>query len=184
MTALTVDQRWLLLHMGSWQIVHALASPDGVKRLMQSQWGSSCGRGADLPQAPAWLQRCGWDTTGGTIIARAQGGPHVRIKAAEINAYAKALPADIKAELIACRDAGTANAILGYRLCRDTREHTHLPADRRDKICPATEAQENERRAEHWRIVAWQHVILAKALGLNGQSHITGDQLDLFAVSA
>lgn len=178
---LSADQRWLLLHMGSWQIVHALCSPDGVTKLMQSCWGSSGGRCVDLPKAPEWLQQCGWDTSGGTITARAQGGPQVKIKAAEINRYAAQLPADIKAELIACRNAGTANAVLGYRLCRNKHEHKHLPYE--DKICPATVEQENMQRAEYWRIVAWQHVVLAKALGLNGRSQVAGDQLDLFEVA-
>lgn len=182
---LTTDQRWLLLHMGTWQIVHALASPDGVKALMLSCWGSSGGRADadDVPGCPQWVKGCGWETSGGTITARAQGGPHVKIKAAEINRYAATIPADIKDELVACRNAGTANAVYGYRLCRDTREHTHLPYER-DKICPATEAQEQQQRDEYWRIVDWQKRILIRALGLDGQSHIPGDQLDLFEVPA
>jgi hypothetical protein len=180
---LSVDQRWLLLHMGTWQIVHALCSPEGVSALMQSHWGSTTGRCADLPDAPEWLHRCGFETYGGTITARTQDCPPVRIKAAEINRYAAQLPADIKAGLIACRDAGAANAVLGYRLCRDKRKHTHLPMDR-DKICPATVEQEAEQRAEYWRIVAWQHVVLAKALGLTGDSHVVGDQLELFGAAS
>ena len=178
---LTQDQRWLLLHMGTSMIVSALCSPEGVSHLMQSSWGSTSGR-CDLPQAPTWLDRSGWEISGGVIRAHTQGGPHVTIKATEINAFAKVLPGDVKAELVACRDAMHANAVLGYRLCRCHREHTHSPCD--DKICPSTVGQGNNQRAEHWRIAAWQHVILTEALGLNGRSHIAGDQLDLFAVTA
>ena len=49
---------------------------------------------------------------------------------------------------------------------------------------PPTVEQEHQAAADYWRIHAWQHVVLAKALGLNGRSHIAGDQLDLFEVSA
>lgn len=181
---LTPDQRWLLMHMGGWEIVGALCSPEGVAHLMQSCWGATCGRGGatDIPGCPDWVRHAGWDIAGGTITARAQGGPHVKIKAAQINAYAKTLPADIKAELIACRDAGTANAVLGHRLCRQKRRHEHLPYE--DRICPATQEQLDAQAAEYWRVVDWQPVVLSRALGLNGQSHIEGDQLDLFGASA
>lgn len=106
---LTVDQRWLLMHMGTWAIVWALASPDGVARLMQSCWGSTTGRAANMPGAPAWLRRCGFETQSGAVHARA-AGVSVRIKAAEINRYAAQLPVDIKAELVACRKASSENA--------------------------------------------------------------------------
>ena len=173
--ALTTDQRWLLLHMGSWQIIHALCSPDGVTKLMQSCWGSSGGSGnADIPGAPAWVKNCGWDTSGGTITAR----NGVRIKAAEINRYAEQLPDDIKAELLDCRNAGTANAVLRYRHCYcGDPKRKHL---QEDVICGPSSAQERETTDEYWRIVEWQKPLLAKALGLDGQSHIEGDQLQLF----
>ena len=69
---LSVDQRWLLLHMGGWEIVGALCSPEAVKKLMQSCWGSSGGRShaSDLPNSPAWLKKCGWETSGGVITLK------------------------------------------------------------------------------------------------------------------
>lgn len=186
---LSLDQRWLLLHIGGWEIVGALASPEGVTRLMQSCYSSTGGRGRadDLPHAPQWVRGCGWETSGGVIKARGQGGPHVTVKAAEINRYAKQLPADIKAEIIACRDAGTANAVLRGRFCllkrtRPDHDHaTYMPWEE-DRICPPTVEQENNAKADYWRIHAWQHLVLGKALGLDGRSHIAGDQLDLFGV--
>lgn len=182
---LSVDQRWLLLHMGGWEIVHALASPDGVTHLMQSCWGSSGGRANcdDLPGAPRWIKGCGWETRGGVIYACGQGGPHVKIKASELNRFSKELPADIRAELVACRDAGTANAVLRGQFCHCGHHDQSYPWEK-DRICPPTIEQENDASADYWRIRAWEHVVLAKALGLNGRPHIAGDQLDLFEVGA
>ncbi len=182
---LAVDQRWLLLHMGSWQIVHALASPEGVANLMRSRSGSTGGRASDLNGSPEWLADCGWEINGSVISARARRLPGLNIKAAEINRYAAHLPADIKAELVACRDAGTANAVLRARFCHcGHHDHaTYMPWEK-DRICPPTVEQENNATADYWRIRAWQHVVLAKALGLNGRSHIANDQLDLFEVGA
>lgn len=180
---LTVDQRWLLLHMGGWEIVGALASPDGVTKLMQSRWGSPGGRAADLNGSPEWLASCGWEISGGAIAARARRLPGLKIKAAEINRYAAHLPADVKAELVACRDAGTANAVLRGRFCHCGHHDQSYPWEK-DRICPPTVEQENDASADYWRIRAWEHVVLAKALGLNGRSHIAGDQLDLFEVGA
>ena len=174
MMALTTDQRWLLLHMGSWQIVHALCSPDGVTKLMQSCWGSTGGT-AEIPGAPAWVNGCGWDTSGGTITAR----NGVRIKAAEINRCAAQLPDDIKAELLACRNAGTANAVLKYRFCRCGSKKCGYGYPK-DRICPPTPEQEQAADEEYWRIVEWQGKVLRRALALDGQSHIEGDQLQLF----
>lgn len=67
------------------------------------------GRAADMPGAPAWLRRCGFETQSGAVHARA-AGVSVRVKAAEINRYAAQLPVDIKAELVACRKASSENA--------------------------------------------------------------------------
>ena len=185
MSDLTVDQRWLLLQMGSWQIVSALCSPEGVTKLMQSCWGSSGGHSNadDVHGAPAWIKGCGWEISGGVIRARGHGVPHVTIKAKEINRYAAQLTADIKSELLECQKASTDNAVLGYRMCRNNREHTHLPYER-DKICPVTEDQERERQDDYWRIVELQKLVLARALGLDGSSHVGSDQLELFGASA
>ena len=180
---LTVDQRWLLMHMGGWQIVSALCSPEGTTHLMQSCWSSTAGRAADMPGAPEWLRGCGFQTQGGVVAADRLNGtaPPVRVKAAEINRYAASLPADIKAELLACRNAGTANAVMGYRLCRRPGKHEHLPYE--DAICPATDEQHDEQTAEYWRVVDWQADVLAKALGLNGNP-VEAEQLDLFEALA
>lgn len=178
---LTVDQRWLLLHMGGWEIVGALCSPEGVTRLMQSCWGSTAGLACNRSGAPAWLKGCGWEISSGVITAR----PHsvVKIKAAEINRYAARLPADIKSELIACRDAATANAVLRGRFCH-CGDHTKSYLWQEDAICPPTAKQENDAQADYWQIKAWQHAVLAKALGLRGEQSADGEQLDLFGVTA
>lgn len=183
MSSLSADQRWLLLHMGSWQIVHALCSPEGVTKLMQSCWGSTGGRCDYLDNAPAWLQNCGWDTYGGVITARTQSGPQIKIKAAEINRYASQLPADIKAELIECRNAGTANAVLRGRFCYCGRHDKTYPNEK-DRICPPSPEQESQATADYWRIRALEYVVLAKALGLNASFLCEEGQLELFEVTA
>lgn len=180
---LSIDQRWLLLHMGGWEIVGALCSPEAVKKLMQSCWGSSGGRShaSDLPDAPAWLKKCGWETSGGVITAKNHGNPNVKIKAADINRFAATIPDDIKAELLECRNAGTANAVLRYRHCYcgdSKRKHFE-----KDVICPPTDEQERDCTNEYWRVIDWQKRVLVKALGL-GESQVTEDQLELFEVSA
>lgn len=170
---MNIEQRWLLLHMGSWQIVAALCSPDGVTKMMQSCWGSS---GGDAPLgAPAWLNRCGWDTHGSVITAR---GVDLKITAKDINRFAAQLPADVKKELLDCRNAGTANAVLRYRHCHcGDPKRNHL---QKDAICPPTAGQERDATAEYWRVVDWQKTVLVKALGLGSDSWVDGDQLDLF----
>lgn len=185
---LTTDQRWLLLHMGTWQIVHALCSPEGVTALMTSRWGSTGGRLTDLNDAPEWLKTCGWEISGGVIHARTRKLPGLKIKAAEINRFAAQLPDDIKAELIDCRNAGTANAVLRGRFCHCGNHQESYPWQK-NAICPATMEQENQAAADYWRINAWQHVVLAKALGLNGCSGNTpeneeSEQLQLFGVAS
>jgi hypothetical protein len=179
--ALSTDQRWLLLHMGSWQIVHALCSPDGTRGLMNSRWGST-GGGALPPDAPEWLNGCGWETEASTIAPRWLGGrpaaaPTFTIKPAAINRYAEQLPEEIKAELLDCRNAGTANAVLKYRFCRCGSKkcgYGYL----KDRICPPTPEQEKAADEEYWRIVEWQGTVLRRALALDGQSE--GNQLQLF----
>ena len=181
---MTEEQRWLLMHMGGWQIVGALCSPDGVKALMTSRWGST-GGGRPSDQAPEWLDGCGWETEAGKITpkwlrGKPAGAPTFTITAANINRYAAQLPDDIKAELIDCRDQGTANAVLSHRFCRcgsDPCGYRYL----KDRICPPTPEQENQARADYWRIRALEHVVLAKALGLNRPAD---DQLELFEVGA
>ena len=176
---MTEEQRWLLLHMGGWQIVAALCSPEGTKSLMNSRWGSTGGN--IPPQAPEWLKGCGWETESSTISPRWLGGkpagaPSFTIKPAAINRYASELPEDIKAELLACRNAGQANAVLKYRFCRCGSEkcgYGYL----KDRICPPTEAQEREADDEYWRIIDWQDRLLPVALSLAVGS---SGQLELF----
>lgn len=176
---LSTNQRWLLLHMGGWQIASALSSPDGVSYLMGTMWGSTGGRShaSDLPDAPAWLG--GWDTRSNTITARHQGGPQVTVTAKEINEFAKQLDPVIKAEMVQCRNASSANAILTGRFCHcgsDPCGYAYM----RDRICPPTEQQEADARAEYWRVRDWQDDLLARVL-LSGAP---GDQLDLFGAAS
>lgn len=183
---LSQDQRWLLLHMGGWQIVDALCSPEGVSALMRSRWGATSGRASDLNGSPQWLEGCGFETSSSVITARSRKLPAVKIKAAEINRFAATIPADIKDELIECRKASTDNAVLRHRFCHCGRDHeTSYPWDK-DRICPPTLKQENDASAEYWRIRAWEHVVLAKALGLNrqAQSCESAGQLELFDVAS
>lgn len=180
---LNLDQRWLLLHMGGWQIVQALCSPDGVAALMRSQWGSTSGRAADLNGSPEWLTGCGFETSAGVIFARARKLPGLKIKAADINRFAATIPKPIKDELIECRNAGTANAVLRGRFCHCGHHKTSYPYQK-DAICPPTVKQENDATAEYWRIKAWEHVVLAKALGLSRDSWLDSQQLELFGAHA
>lgn len=182
--SLTEDQRWLLNHMGGWQIVSALCSPEGVRALMNSRWGST--GGGQLPaDAPAWLEGCGWETETSTIAPRWLGGkpanaPTFTIKPAAINRYAAELPASIQAELAQCRSASQANAVLKYRFCRCGSKkcgYGYL----KDRICPPTQAQEQAADDEYWRIIEWQDRLLPVALGLG--VHMPG-QLELFGAEA
>lgn len=182
---LSEDQRWLLLHMGGWQIVHALCSPDGVSALMQSRWGSTSGRASDLNGSPKWLEGCGFETSAGVITARSRKVPAVKIKAAEINRFAATIPDDVKNELIDCRNASTANAVMRYRFCHCGPNHDTAYPWEKDRICPPTAEQENKASAEYWRIRAWEHILLAKALGLNGRSQLAEcEQLELFEAAS
>lgn len=181
---LTLDQRWLLCHMGGWEIVAALCSPDGVDRLMRSCWGSTGGRShaTEVPGCPEWVRSCGWDIAGGTITGHTRGGLEVKVTGRAINRFADQLDDDTRAELIACNSASQANANLGYRMCRNTREHTHLPYET-DRICPATDEQLDAHNAEHWRVVDWQKQLLPAALGLVGSRsgrRTVGEQLEMF----
>ena len=97
-----------------------------------------------------------------------------------INRYAESLPDDVKAELLACRNAGTANAVFRYRFCRcGTKKcgYNYL----KDRICPPTAEQEQAADDEYWRVVEWQDRLLPVALGLGVAA--TG-QLDLFEATA
>jgi len=187
---MTEEQRWLLLHMGGWQIVSALCSPEGTRALMNSRWGST--GGGHIPEgAPEWIQGCGWETEAATITpkwlgyADRHGGrpaqaPKFTIKPAAINRYAESLPDDVKAELLACRNAGTANAVFRYRFCRcGTKKcgYGYL----KDRICPPTAEQEQAADQEYWRVVEWQDRLLPVALGLGVAA--TG-QLELFEATA
>ena len=184
MIAMTEDQRWLLLNMGGWQIVCALCSPEGTKSLMNSRWGST--RGGYLPtQAPEWLKGCRWETESATISPRWLSGkpadaPTFTIKPAAINRYAAELPDDIKAELLACRNAGIANAVMQYRFCRCGSKKCGYGYIK-DRICPPTAEQEQAATDEYWRVVEWQDRLLPVALGLG--VHAAG-QLQLFEATA
>ena len=153
-----------------------------------SRWGST-GGGELPPDAPEWLNGCGWETEASTIAPRWLGGrpadaPTFTIKPAAINRYAAQLPDDIKEELLACRNAGTANAVMRYRFCHCGSKQCGY-GYLKDRICPPTPEQEQEASEEYWRIVEWQKPVLARALGLDGQPHLDEvGQLELFGASA
>jgi hypothetical protein len=182
--AVQIEQRWLLWHMGGWQIVDALCSPEGVKALMGSRWGST-GKSRELPNgAPSWLKGCGWETEASTITPRWLGGrptnaPTFTIKPAHINSYAAVLPEPIKEQLLECRAESQANAVLQYRFCRCGSKpcgYRYL----KDRICPPTPEQENQAHADYWRIRALEHVVLSKALALKDEPA----QLELFGAAS
>ncbi|ORW16132.1 hypothetical protein AWC17_15460 [Mycobacterium nebraskense] len=113
MTDLTTDQRWLLYFMGGWAIRDCLIGPAGTDHLMQSMsgaWGHTHPHGG-----PAWMT--GWSTRSGKITSPGHGEARVVISKAQINAYARGLPADIRAELIAVRDLDQAENARAYDWC-------------------------------------------------------------------
>lgn len=183
MSALTEDQRWLLLHMGGHAIVRALCDPEGVTHLMQSCWGSS-GHDSDIPGAPAWLY--GWDTQSGVIRSNHQGGQRVQVKAAEISRYAKQIPAPIMAEMLECRSASTTHAIKNSRWCHCGNEADCLRRNEGDPYYGGrhhpTEAEDQAHLDEYWQIRDREDDVLTRALGFEYIDERVG-QLELFEVA-
>ncbi|GAT13185.1 putative uncharacterized protein [Mycolicibacterium thermoresistibile] len=174
---LTLDQRWLLMTMGGWQIVDALIGPGGVSHLMQSRWGGF--RQKPIPGAPAWMTS--WFTGNGRIVSPYGRGvePRVAVTAAQIDRYATTIPDEIKDQLRDIRAQSTANAVLRGRFCGCGSKPCGY-AYMGDRICPPTERQESDARADYLRIRAYEKVYLAKALRLTAHDLEPSGQLDLF----
>lgn len=110
---LTTDQRWLMWAIGGWQMRDCLLSPAGVDHFMTSM--SSVASGTALNGCPSWLT--GWNTQNRKITAPWQGEVRVVLTAAQINAYARQIPAHVLAELQECRTADRAEQIRTDEWC-------------------------------------------------------------------
>ena len=177
---LTLDQRWLLMTIGGWQIVWALIDPAGTKHLMNSL--SARAGGTAIPGAPEWMTS--WETRGGKICSPCGplvAEPKVVVTAAQIDRYATTIPDEIKDQLRDIRAQSTANAVLRGRFCGCGSKpcgYAYLG----DRICPPTERQESDARADYRRIRAYETVYLAKALRLPARALEPSGQLALFEV--
>jgi hypothetical protein len=171
--SLTSDQRWLLATMGGWPIVWALCGPDGTQHLMASMWG---GCGKRVEGAPEWMTS--FETRSGKVYSPGFNDQRVVVSAAQIDRFAAQLPAEIKAELQACRLAGIEENQRAERWCYCGREtECHKASGRHHPS--ATEDQEHLHKV--WSIRDWQSAVLAKALGLEGEPV---GQLDLFGAAS
>jgi hypothetical protein len=168
---LTIDQRWLLAHMGGWAVVDALLSPAGTDHLMQTMWGCTGGEPPD--GAPKWLR--GFQTRSGKITAPWGAEPRVILTSAQLKRFARELPGDVHAELAACRRARTIETRRTFQWCHCPWQHQGRTAD--SAPCPQyhpTGAEDQEHRSTLGRIAEWESVQLRRALGIE-----TG-QLSLF----
>lgn len=176
---LTADQRWLLRLMGGWQLVWALDSEDGIKRLFASAWG----RAGHKPQdgAPEWLT--GFEIRGKQIDAPAYDRvPKVSITVKQLREFATSLPGEIQDELSACRSAGIAEAVRTHEWCRcpykDKAPNAHSGPCKRYH---PTEAEDQAHRDEYWRVVNWEGELIDRALGFDAEPV---GQLELFEVAS
>jgi hypothetical protein len=175
MSTLTSDQRWLLLHMGGWQIEWALLSPAGTDHLMTSMWGQCGGRAPE--GGPEWLTS--FETRGGKVTAPYGTGepPKVTVTAAQINRYGAALPPEIRVELEASRKASRAHAAKAEGWChcpwKDRAPNAHSgPCTRYHP----TEAEYEAHLEEGWQLRDRQRAALRRALQIDQQA----EQLALF----
>ncbi|KWX66830.1 hypothetical protein [Mycobacterium sp. NAZ190054] len=180
---LTHDQRWLLMTMGGWQIVDALIGPGGVNHLMQSQWGGS--RLQPIPGAPGWMTS--FQTRGSKIVSPSFADePRVTVTAAQINAYARALPSGVRGELEELALQRQQHAWQGRDWCLCGRAEECRRRNQGDPVYGdrhhPTEAEENQRHADWLRMRITERVLLAKALGLNAREEPV--QLDLFEAAS
>lgn len=172
---LTDDQRWLLRMVGGWAMRDCLIGPAGVTHLMQSCYG-----GTRLPADGYPLHLKGFECGRAKIVSR--GIPVVTVTTAQLNTFARSLPADLVAEMRECASASTRNAILRGRFCRCGSTACGY-AYMGDRICPPTEQQELDAHAEYWRCHDWTEDLLDRALGFTTEVEPVG-QLELFEVSA
>ena len=112
--SLTEDQKSLLLAIGGWQMRDCLLGTHGVDHFMASCSSAYGHRGPD--GGPDWLT--GWNTGGGKITAPARGDVRVVVTAAQINAYARTLTEELRAELAACRSAALRESARTAPWCR------------------------------------------------------------------
>lgn len=172
---LTEDQRWLLRMVGGWAMRDCLIGPDGVKHLMQSMYG---GTRNTMEGAPPCMR--GFQCGGGKIVSI--GAPVITVTTAQLNRFARTLPADLCEEMRECASASTRNAILSGQFCHCGSSPCGY-AYMGDRICPPTEQQELDARAEYWRCNDWIDNLLDRALGFTAEVEPVG-QLELFEVSA
>ncbi|SIE60328.1 Uncharacterised protein [Mycobacteroides abscessus subsp. abscessus] len=151
-----------------------LTGPGGVAHLMRSCYGGT-GR---IEGAPLYLK--GFQCGGGKIVS--SGIPVVAVTTAQLNKYARSLPADLVAEMRECATAAQRNNILRHQFCHcgsDPCGYAYMG----DRICPPTEQQELDARAEFWRCQDWTEDLLDRAFGLVVEVEPVG-QLELFEVLA
>ena len=179
---LTEDQRRLLRMVGGWQMREALISPDGVTRLMQSMLGSN---GRRIDGAPEWMLG-GFQCGSGKVVAPEFGVPVVTVTVAQINRFAASLPDEVKAELIACREAQQSESRRTWKWCFCGREAECLRANEGDPLYGGrhhpTDAEIEAHYAEDWRVRDWQDDVLDRALGFTTADVETVGQLELFEV--
>jgi hypothetical protein len=170
MNTLSTDQRWLLAHMGGWEIVDALLSAAGTDRLMQQMWGATNVRPPD--GGPQWLRS--WETRGGKITAPWRE-PRVIVTSAQLKRFARDLPSDIRAELAECRRARNSETHRTYQWCHcPWQTHGRRPASTPCLRYHPTDDEDQDHRAIARRIAEWESALLRRALGVE-----TG-QLTLF----
>lgn len=178
---LTLEQRWLLMTVGGWQIVDALISPGGVQNLMRSSLGGT--RLKARPGAPEWMTS--FEVRVNRIVSPWRDGPRVTVTAAQINAYARALPADIKAELEEHALARGQHASRGRDWCLCGRPDECLRRHAGDPLYGdrhhPSRREWNDHTSEFRQLDARERELLGKALRLND---IESGQLGLFEVAS
>lgn len=161
---LTSDQRWLLLRMGGWPIVWALADDHGLENLRKQRSGYY---GTALEGAPEWMHS--YEVQAGKIYSPSHphtADPKVTLTVSQIGRFAKALPAALRDELRACGAASIGETMR-------TSEWCHCPDAekcmwRNDWSGPRhhpTDAEDQAHIAEYWRIRDWEDDLLGRALG-------------------
>jgi len=179
---LTLEQRWLLMTMGGWQIVDALIGPGGVNHLMQSQWSGN--RFEPIPGAPEWMTS--WSTGNGRIVSPwgRDTEPRVTVTAAQINRYARTIPDEVRGQLEAIALQRSQHTWKSYDWCWCGRETECRRANAGDPLYGdryhPTEREISQHHADARRIRAYEGVYLAKALRLTAADLEPSGQLDLF----
>lgn len=171
---LTTEQRWLLFAIGGWTMRDCLLGPAGTDHLMQSCYSS---HGFSGPEGgPEWLT--GWNTANGKITAPGRGTVRITATKAQINSYAKALPANLIQELTECRAAARAEQERTHGWCHCPWQHeAPNPHSGPCNRYHPTDAEDDEHFDRVHAIDTWQTQLLRRALDLQS----AGEQLDLFS---